>query len=134
LEIALLSGIHGEKRKPVVYNIRMHELAVAESLIKTVLEKSEDEEASRVVKVTIVVGNLAGVVTDSLHFCFDEVARDTIAEGATLEIETVSATAFCQSCRDEFEVGQYDFACPRCGGVIIPSGGMELYIKDIEIE
>ena len=112
----------------------MHELAVAESLIKTVLEKSADEDATRVIRITVVIGNLAGIVPDSLLFCFDEVARDTIAKDAVLEIETVSARAFCHQCRKEIEIGQYDFSCPDCGNIIIPSGGRELYIKDIEIE
>lgn len=112
----------------------MHELSVAESMMDLVLENARENEAARVTKVTIVVGNLAGIVTDSLRFCFDAIKKDTMAEGAELLIEEVVATARCPECEKDFTVGQYDFACPRCQGVIIPSGGKELYLKNLEVE
>lgn len=98
------------------------------------LEKAGAENAVKIVSVTIVVGNMAGIVADSLLYCFDTIKQGTIAEEAVLIIEEVKATADCPDCNKRIEVGHFDFACPDCGSVIIPEGGQELYVKDIEIE
>jgi hydrogenase nickel incorporation protein HypA/HybF len=112
----------------------MHELSVAESLMSLVIENAKNSDAKNVIKVSIVVGNLSGIVVDSLKFCFDEVKKDTAAKNADLVIDEVSATAYCIKCENKFRVGQYAFACPDCGETIIPSGGNELYLKDMEVE
>jgi len=112
----------------------MHELSVAESLMNITLEKAGAENADKVVSVTIVVGNLAGIVPDSLLYCFDTIKLGTIASEAILNIEEVKATADCIDCNKRIEIEQFDFACPDCGSVIIPTGGQELFVKDIEIE
>ncbi len=112
----------------------MHELSIAESMMELIVESAATNGAERVTKVSIVIGGLADIVADSLKFCFDEIKRGSIADGAELIIEEVSAKAFCHDCQKEFEVGRFDFQCPDCGGVIIPAGGQELYIKEVEIE
>ncbi len=112
----------------------MHELSIAESLMSLIVENAQKSGAGSVTKVSIIVGNLAGIDTDSLKFLFDEVKRGTVANDAELVVDEVSATAYCIKCETEFPVGQYVFACPDCGEVIIPSGGKELYLKDMEVE
>jgi hydrogenase nickel incorporation protein HypA/HybF len=112
----------------------MHELSIATSLINLIVENAQKSGSGNVTKVSIVIGNLAGVVTDSLKFCFDEIKMGTIANDAELVVDEVSATAYCAVCETEFPVGQYVFDCPECGDVIIPSGGKELYLKDMEVE
>lgn len=112
----------------------MHELSIAESLMSLIVENARKSGARSVTKVSIVVGNLSGIVADSLKFCFDEVKRSTVAKGAELVVNEVSATAYCVKCETQFTVGQYVFNCPDCGEVVIPSGGKELYLKDMEVE
>lgn len=112
----------------------MHELSVAESLMILVAENAKNSGAKNVTKISIVVGSLSGIVVDSLKFCFDEVKKDTVASDALLSVEEVSATAYCTKCEKKFPVGQYVFACPDCSDTVIPSGGNELYLKDMEVE
>ncbi|VAX25583.1 hypothetical protein MNBD_NITROSPINAE04-1495 [hydrothermal vent metagenome] len=112
----------------------MHELSIAESLMSLIAENARKSGARSVTRVSIVVGNLSGIVADSLKFCFDEVKKSTVAKDAELVVDEVSATAYCAKCETRFPVGQYVFNCPDCGEVIIPSGGKELYLKDMEVE
>ena len=62
----------------------MHELAIAESVVSSVLERTDGRDVS---VVRLCVGQLAGVVPDALTFCFDLAAAGTPLAGATLEIE-----------------------------------------------
>ncbi len=112
----------------------MHELSVAESLMNLIAENAKVSEARNVIKVSVVIGNLSGIVADSLKLCFDEVKKGTIANQAELEVEEVFAKAHCYECGKISPVGQYVFSCPDCGEVVIPSGGKELYLKDMEVE
>ena len=77
----------------------MHELAIAESVVAAVLDRAAEQEI-RVVHVR--VGQLCGVVPDSLLFCFDLAAAGTGLEGARLEIERVPGVAHCRTCGADF--------------------------------
>jgi hydrogenase nickel incorporation protein HypA/HybF len=78
---------------------------------------------------------LSAVVAESLRFCFDVAAKDTIADGAELAIEEVTVNARCQDCGHQWVVDQLVFVCPACnGGHIDLLSGRELNIESIEIE
>jgi len=112
----------------------MHELSIAESIIDIVLENAKSNGAGKVKKVTVVVGNCSGVVPESLRYCFDIIKKETAADDAELVVEEVSARAHCETCGGDFKVGQYDYVCPKCGDIIMPTGGRELHISEMEIE
>lgn len=61
----------------------MHELAIAESVVSSMLEHSGERQVS---VVRLRVGRIAGVVWDALIFCFELVAAGTPLDGASLEI------------------------------------------------
>ncbi len=114
--------------------LKVHELSVATSLMNIIVESAKADGALRVLKVNLVVGNMAGIVADSLKDCFDTVKEGSIADKAELVIEEVKATALCVECGGKFEVEQNMFNCPKCGEVVLPSGGDDLYIKNMEVE
>ncbi len=62
----------------------MHEVSLCESIVKIIQKQAEKDGFTRVTRVTLLVGALSGASTESLEFCFPMVAKDTIAEGATL--------------------------------------------------
>lgn len=68
----------------------MHELSIASALVDTCVEHAG---GSRVVRVRIEVGQLAGVLSDSLRFCFDVCARGAAVEGAELDILDIPGSA-----------------------------------------
>ncbi len=112
----------------------MHELSIAESIIDIVLDGAKSNNAGKVIKVTVVVGNCSGVVPESLKYCFDVIKKETAADSAELVITELSARAHCESCGGDFKVGQYDCVCPECGDIIMPTGGRELHVSEMEIE
>lgn len=65
----------------------MHEVSLCENILKIIEKQAEKEGFAKVVKVTLTVGELSGASPDSLDFCFPLVAKGTIADGATLEIQ-----------------------------------------------
>jgi hydrogenase nickel incorporation protein HypA/HybF len=62
----------------------MHELSLCESIVKIIEKQAQRDGFSRVLRVTLSIGEQAGVSTESLAFCFPMVAKDTVANGAEL--------------------------------------------------
>lgn len=65
----------------------MHELGLAEGILAVVLDVAARE---RVERVRVSVGELQRVVPDSLRFCFELAAQDTLASTAVLDVEIVA--------------------------------------------
>jgi hydrogenase nickel incorporation protein HypA/HybF len=94
----------------------MHEMSIALAVVGQVEEAAQTAGAVAVRSVRLQVGELAGVVPDSLAFCFELACAGTVLEGAELVTEPVSARARCEPCADEWAVGMPpDLCCPACG-------------------
>ena len=57
----------------------MHEMSIALAVVGQVEDAARAAGRHGVDTVTLRVGELAGVVADSLHFCFDLACEGTIA-------------------------------------------------------
>ena len=113
----------------------MHELAIAESLLRIVQDESEKHGLLRVNQVRLRIGQLSTVVPRALSFSFEVISQGTLAEGAHLDMEMVPLTGHCQDCDADFEIDNYLFLCPQCGGTLVMIvSGKELEIVDIEGE
>lgn len=113
----------------------MHEMSVAQSILKIVLAEAQKNGASKVKTVRIRAGELRGIVQEHLAFFFEFITKDTIAEGLTLEVEYVPIKGVCKSCEHTFMVKNYEFICPECESKDVDTiQGMELAVKEIEIE
>jgi len=110
----------------------VHELAITQNIVDIALKGAPDQ---KIKGITIVIGELSGIVEDSVRFCFDVVAADTAAKGAALTFQRVAALVHCNQCAFEFKLDNEDWACPRCGnlgGQILQ--GRECYIESIDVE
>jgi hydrogenase nickel incorporation protein HypA/HybF len=108
----------------------MHELAVVESLVAAVTDKIHP---ARAVRVRLQIGDLAGVVPESLRFCFDICVRGTCLEGAALEIDAVGGRGRCRRCGAEVPMRSFLDFCP-CGSAELDLlAGQELRIKEVEV-
>ncbi len=58
----------------------MHELAITQNIVDIALKSATERQVKG---ITIVLGELSGIVEDSVRFCFDVVAADTAAQGRT---------------------------------------------------
>lgn len=114
----------------------MHELPVTQGILQVAIETAQQNNASRITDIYLVIGSLAGVVDDSVQFYFDILSRQTLAEGATLHCRRQQAAAVCQDCGRTFTVtAPLPIACPACGGVRLRiHGGREFYVESIDIE
>jgi len=111
----------------------MHEVSIIQNVIKIVIDKATENKFTKVNKVSLKIGELSGVMSESLNFAFKSCIMDTMLEGSTLEIEKVKAVAECFDCKQEFPIDHFNKLCPCCNkfsSSII--SGYELYINTIE--
>jgi hydrogenase nickel incorporation protein HypA/HybF len=112
----------------------MHELSIACSLVCTASSEAERHGASRVTRLDVVVGALAGVEPASLSFCFPVAAAGTRCAGAELNLDVVPARANCPACHHEGEARDLMDACPRCGSwPLVLEGGREMCLRSMEV-
>ncbi len=106
-----------------------------QSALQLALDRAREAQASKVYCIRLRVGELSGVVPDSLQFAFEALTPGTAAEGAKLDIEHVPARFWCAQCQREFVVEDTFPECPDCH---VPSGelrtGRELEIASLEVE
>jgi hydrogenase nickel incorporation protein HypA/HybF len=126
----------------------VHELSISSAIVNT----AERHAAGRkVTAVDVRVGSLRQVVPESLHFYFEIVARDTLCEGASLELERVTALLRCPDCGREWDpappaLATHEpaftsglppvptFTCPDCRVAGDVLAGDELEVESIEVE
>lgn len=110
----------------------MHEMSITQSVV----EICEGHAAGRrVTDVVLEIGELSGVVADSIEFCFEACSKGTLLEGARLKLEIVPGVGLCPSCQREHPITTLFAPCPECGafGLSIVSGE-ELRVKELELE
>ena len=113
----------------------MHELAITQSMLEIVLKQAEQAQAKKVTKINLVIGDMTGVVSDSVQFYLDILTKETIAEGAAVSFTMVPSQAKCRTCNQTFELKEFDWTCPNCQGNIIDViSGKELLVESIEVE
>jgi hydrogenase nickel incorporation protein HypA/HybF len=113
----------------------MHELGVTENIVNIVLAKAGEAQASKIIQINLVIGELSGYVPNCIQFYFDSLSKDTIAQGAVLHFELVPTQLRCRKCSTVFHPQDTLWSCPKCQGHSIEiSRGREFYIESIEVE
>jgi len=85
--------------------------------------------------VELVIGKLSGIMIDSLEFCFEAACKNTIADGAELNIRNIKAEAFCKSCIKTFIIKSDFSPCPSCNDFDFElKTGKEFSIKSFNID
>ena len=112
----------------------MHELSISTAIVDTALRYADGQ---RVGVVSLRLGTLRQVVPSSLSFYFEIASRDTLCEGARLDLELIDAAMSCGSCGREWDPAPPlpRFRCPQCGaagGEVLR--GNELEVESIEVE
>jgi len=113
----------------------MHELQITQSVLDIVLRKSQEAQASKVTRINLVIGELAGFAPNCIEFYFDSLSKDTIAEGAVLDFQSIPVQLRCRVCSTTFDPRDTEWVCPGCHSQSIEIvGGKELYINSMEVE
>jgi hydrogenase nickel incorporation protein HypA/HybF len=109
----------------------MHELSITCSIVELVANTAKGRKVHR---VTVEIGQLSGVMPDSIALWFPEVARGTEVENASLDICEVAAIASCEACGAQFPTPSLFTPC-SCGSYRFTRlKGEELNVKSIELE
>jgi hydrogenase nickel incorporation protein HypA/HybF len=110
----------------------MHELAIARAVVATA---ERHAEGRRVTAVGVRAGRMRQVVPGSLRFSFGICARETVCEGARLELVCVDVRLRCTDCEWQWEPELPAFRCPRCmSATVTVEAGEELDVEYIEVE
>ncbi|MCB1540559.1 MAG: hydrogenase maturation nickel metallochaperone HypA [Rhodoblastus sp.] len=113
----------------------MHEMALTESIVDILQEEARRRAFSRVKLVRLEIGALSHVDPHALAFCFDAVSRDTIADGAKLDIMRAPGQGWCFDCEKTTPLAERHGACALCGGRRVQmTGGDEMRVKEMEVE
>lgn len=113
----------------------MHELSITQSMFDIVLKHAEQAEAKKVKKINLVIGEMTGVVRECVQFYLDFLSKGTVVEGAALSVEMVPPKARCRQCGETFQLKEFDWTCPGCGGNSLQvTAGRELFVESIEVE
>lgn len=112
----------------------MHEMAVCESLRSAIEEAARAQNFSRVTRVRLAIGRFAGIEVEALRFGFDVVMQGSLAEGAELVVLDEPGSAWCFHCSETVPLAHRLDPCPKCGGErLVPNGGTDMKIKDLEV-
>ena len=97
----------------------MHELSIARSVLDMVKQNVAEKDLPKVRSIMMRIGELAGVMPDSLEFCYQALTSDTLLSQSSLCIERVPFQIECQQCHQLIEAHIPVVFCPECGGGVV---------------
>jgi len=113
----------------------MHEAAITQSIITSVLDTVAKEKVTGIVtSVNITVGVCQGLVPESMQMFFDIEKPGTPLENAELVVNIQSMVARCNECDTEHNLDIPVMYCPDCGKPMELIKGREIIISSIEVE
>jgi hydrogenase nickel insertion protein HypA len=112
----------------------MHELSLAQNILEIVEQYVPREQSRSVKSIKLRLGEMSGIVSDSLEFCFSAIIAETPMSNALLEIERVPFTLACRTCKNSFASEAGVVLCPECGGYDTDVvSGTEMQVVEIEL-
>ena len=112
----------------------MHEMAIAEGILNIAFDYAQQNNSSKINRITLKIGEMSGVEIEALNMSFDVLTKDTIAEGAELVVNHIPIVGVCNKCGNEFHIEHYNFFCPKCDGILILKSGRELQVESLDME
>lgn len=114
----------------------MHELGIMTGVVESAKEAAIGAGATRLLKVTLSVGEMTEAVETALQFAFEALTEDDpFTQGAELEVNMVRPKSKCHECGAEFEHDRFSMLCPECDGFVTELiAGRELQIDSIEVD
>lgn len=113
----------------------MHELSITESLLKTASDYAQKNKAKKVAVLNLVIGELSGIIDESVQFYWDMISNDSICENSTLHFDKRKAIMKCTACGNEFALDGELAPCPVCTSMDLKFiSGNEFLLESIEIE
>lgn len=113
----------------------MHELGIVLHVIDQVEKVAEENKVNKVLKLTLEIGEVSGIVPSYFKDCFDWSKKKTkYMKECELEIIILEAISYCKSCKKTYKTTQYAKECPYCHSLdTYLVTGNEANIKDIQV-
>lgn len=116
----------------------MHELEIAQSLLRTISDWRDQNGSPKILSVRIELGILSGVDPDAMNYAWEaacEFACGGELQGCRLVMDQLPVKYECPGCKKEFESDHLVSVCSFCGKEYpLRKGGRELNLKSIEVE
>jgi len=113
----------------------MHEMSLCESILKIVQDQAASQKFERVITVYLELGVLSHVTPEAMLFCFDIVTKDSLADGAKLEIHQAPGQAWCLGCEKNVKIEKWGQPCPECTNYNLQiTAGDEMKVTELEVE
>ncbi|MGA8147047.1 MAG: hydrogenase maturation nickel metallochaperone HypA [Gallionellaceae bacterium] len=113
----------------------MHEMSLAESVLRIIEDEAQVRKFRRVRSVTLEIGKLAAVEPDAMRFAFAAVMRDTLAQDARLELVETAGQGCCADCGATVRMDEALALCAQCGsGRVHVTGGDRMRVLELEVE
>lgn len=110
-------------------------MSIVQSLLTIVKEEMLKNNAARLRSVRVSIGEMSGIVPESLNFCFEILTAESEMKGAVLEIEKTPLIGRCRKCKKDFKVINYKFSCTECDSTDIDIvSGREMNIVELEVD
>jgi len=113
----------------------MHELSLAEEVIRLAVSEAKSHNAISVSEITLEIGNLSGIDADAFESALAILSENSIVGKNGIKIVRKKGTGICQSCGIEFEMERRIDECPGCHS--LPSeikGGSEFRVVSLVLE
>ena len=113
----------------------MHELGITQEMINIALDKAKEVDARKINRINLVIGEMSGIIDDSVQFYFDFLSEDTIAHKAELNFRRVPIKVKCRDCGHSYCPDSTPWNCPKCSqwnAEVI--AGREFYIENMEVD
>jgi hydrogenase nickel incorporation protein HypA/HybF len=111
----------------------MHEYSVVQALLARVETAARARGATRVHKLRVSLGELAGVEPDLFLTAYEAFRERTICAGAPLELQKIAASWGCPRCELSIARGTA-LRCTRCGAPARLLQGDELVLESLDLE
>lgn len=114
----------------------MHELGIMSGVMDSAKEAATDAGATKLLAVTLSVGEMTEAIEDALHFAFEALCEgDPFTEGATLTVNMIPPKSRCLECGAEYVHDRFHMFCPECDSFATELiEGRELRIDSIEVD
>lgn len=110
----------------------MHEMSLAGGILQIVEDAAAREPFTRVKRLRLEAGALAGVEVGALRFALQAIAPGTLLDGALIDIDEPPGRALCTHCGRSVDIASRADPCPACGGYPLqPTGGLDLKVREL---
>lgn len=108
------------------------------SVLDAAKESAREAGATKLLKVSLSVGEMTEAIEDALRFAFEALSEQqeyALCAGAELDIAMVRPRSRCLECGAEYDHDRFHMLCPECGSFATELvAGRELQIDSIEVD